>query len=444
MSQLGLGTEQPGRRARRKQKRGCVPVLIAFVAHRGARLSSPTSRASTSSRTPCPAPRTTRGDGIGLGDRRGPRRATRPPTSPTRWRRPTWSRAAEAFIDAAEDNPESTSIQVGFYDMQQADVGRERPGADARDRPQRRRGQGHHPRGSPVQRGARHDRRADRLQQSPAAEGLRQHQGARACPTYAEGNPEGYLFPATYQVTPNMTAADLLKTDGRRVQEAGRRDWISRVSAKALGMSPHDIVTIASLVQGEASTPRTCRRSPASSTTGSTSTCSCSSTRPASTPSTRSGVEVADGEHQRRRLAVQHLRQHRPAADADQLTRRRCAEGGAQPGRHGLSVLRHGQPRDRRRPSSPTRSRSTSRTSASTAPTAKPRMPAEARARAAGCSAARSRIRCRRCCTELRTRALDLDWEYDAHEVTEASLPGFIAGLDATLARAVADDAAQA
>ena len=45
-------------------------------------------------------------------------------------------KSADAFIDAAQDNPESTSIQVGFYDMQQADVGRECPRADDRDQPQ--------------------------------------------------------------------------------------------------------------------------------------------------------------------------------------------------------------------------------------------------------------------------------------------------------------------
>ena len=40
--------------------------------------------------------------------------------------------------------------------------------------------------------------------------------------------------------------------------------------------------------------------------------------------------------------------------------------------------------------------------------------------------------------------ALGLDWAYDAHEVAEPGLPAFLAGLDGVLARAVADDAAQA
>ena len=74
---------------------------------------------------------------------------------------------------------------------------------------------------------------------------------ALGLPAYAEGNPEGYLFPATYQVTPNMTAADLLKT---MVAEFKKRADAMDLEgqAKALDMSPHDIVTIASLVQGEA------------------------------------------------------------------------------------------------------------------------------------------------------------------------------------------------
>ena len=40
--------------------------------------------------------------------------------------------------------------------------------------------------------------------------------------------------------------------------------------------------------------------------------------------------------------------------------------------------------------------------------------------------------------------ALGLDWTYDAHEVAEDGLPAFLAGLDDSLARAVADHAAQA
>jgi UPF0755 protein len=53
---------------------------------------------------------------------------------------------------------------------------------------------------------------------------------ALGLPAYAEGNPEGYLFPATYQVTPNMTAADLLAT---MVEE-----FKKRADAMDLGVRP--------------------------------------------------------------------------------------------------------------------------------------------------------------------------------------------------------------
>ena len=56
----------------------------------------------------------------------------------------------------------------------------------------------------------------------------------------------------------------------------------------------------------------------------------------------------------------------------------------------------------------------------------------------------RSPTRCRRSCTGPGTPRSGLDWEYDAVRVPEDGLADFVAGLDAALARAVADDAAQA
>lgn len=70
-------------------------------------------------------------------------------------------------------------------------------------------------------------------------------------PEYADGDPEGYLFPSTYDVGPQMTAADLLKAMVDRFeQEAESLELES--AAEDLGFSPHDVVTIASLVQAEA------------------------------------------------------------------------------------------------------------------------------------------------------------------------------------------------
>jgi peptidoglycan lytic transglycosylase G len=70
-------------------------------------------------------------------------------------------------------------------------------------------------------------------------------------PAYAKGDAEGYLFPATYDVEPGMGAGKLLEQMVAQFDSyAKTADLRSR--ARALGYSPGDVVTVASLVQAEA------------------------------------------------------------------------------------------------------------------------------------------------------------------------------------------------
>ncbi|WP_432533540.1 endolytic transglycosylase MltG [Kineococcus arenarius] len=73
----------------------------------------------------------------------------------------------------------------------------------------------------------------------PAAIGL---------PASAGGNPEGYLFPATYEVDPDETAVELLTSMVDRTKQA----------LTELGVPPereHEVVVMASIAQKEARTP---------------------------------------------------------------------------------------------------------------------------------------------------------------------------------------------
>ncbi|QNE78657.1 endolytic transglycosylase MltG [Streptomyces finlayi] len=72
-------------------------------------------------------------------------------------------------------------------------------------------------------------------------------------PAAAGGNPEGYLFPATYPVDDETTPQGLLRY---MVQTASERFGVDRVTAGAQrnGDSVHRSVTIASIVQAEADT----------------------------------------------------------------------------------------------------------------------------------------------------------------------------------------------
>ncbi len=80
---------------------------------------------------------------------------------------------------------------------------------------------------------------------NPAALGL---------PAYAEGGVEGFLFPATYDVVPNETATALLRaTVARFMKTADQVKLVDR--ARALGYTPRQIVTIASIIERESAQP---------------------------------------------------------------------------------------------------------------------------------------------------------------------------------------------
>jgi UPF0755 protein len=77
---------------------------------------------------------------------------------------------------------------------------------------------------------------------------------ALGLPPYADGEPEGFLFPATYEVQPDTTEAAAMAamtTQFAQVADSIRLEQ----RARELGYSPREIVTIASIVQAEARLP---------------------------------------------------------------------------------------------------------------------------------------------------------------------------------------------
>ncbi len=69
-------------------------------------------------------------------------------------------------------------------------------------------------------------------------------------PDYAEGRLEGFLFPATYEVQPTTDAPELLAAMVARFTQAAAAVDLE-ASAAALGRSPLEIVTVASLLEAE-------------------------------------------------------------------------------------------------------------------------------------------------------------------------------------------------
>jgi UPF0755 protein len=81
----------------------------------------------------------------------------------------------------------------------------------------------------------------ERVLDNPAQLGL---------PAYAKGNPEGYLFPATYAFSPEDKPRDMLKAMVDRWRQAA--DSVDlEAAAKELGYTPHELMTIAALVEAE-------------------------------------------------------------------------------------------------------------------------------------------------------------------------------------------------
>jgi UPF0755 protein len=70
-------------------------------------------------------------------------------------------------------------------------------------------------------------------------------------PSYAKGTAEGFLFPATYTFEPGTKAVDALKQMVDRFKKEATIDDLVR-GASAIGYTPYDVVTVASLIEKEA------------------------------------------------------------------------------------------------------------------------------------------------------------------------------------------------
>jgi UPF0755 protein len=74
---------------------------------------------------------------------------------------------------------------------------------------------------------------------------------ALGLPSYANGKPEGFLFPATYDIQPGETATQALSAMVSRFNQAATADHLA-AGSKRLGLSEYVVVTLASMVQHEA------------------------------------------------------------------------------------------------------------------------------------------------------------------------------------------------
>ena len=158
--------------------------------------------------------------------------------------------SVDACIAAANANPDAGGIQVGFYSLK-----KEMAAADAIEIL-----------ANPdnlvkntvtIPEGLRVvdivDILADKTDFPAAAyERVLRNPDQLGLPDYAEGNPEGYLFPSTYDFGPTETPKSILQTMVERWQQAADDAGLEEAAAE-LGYTPAELMIVASLVESEAS-----------------------------------------------------------------------------------------------------------------------------------------------------------------------------------------------
>jgi UPF0755 protein len=251
VSDVGLGLDQeqplpPGRRRRRRRGPGCLAALVALaVLVGGGYLAYSYGISAVKDRFSGPEDYPGPGSGsVAVQVHEGDTAADIARSLVAE----DVVKSAEAFVDAARDEPRSTGIQVGFYELRH-----QMAAADALDvlvdPANLVQSTVTVPEGLTVDAivallGKHTDIPAKQFRRAlhnTAALGL---------PAYAKGNPEGYLFPATYAFGPDATAATMLKTMVDRWHQAAD-DADLEAAAARLGYTPAEVMVVASLVEAE-------------------------------------------------------------------------------------------------------------------------------------------------------------------------------------------------
>lgn len=161
-------------------------------------------------------------------------------------------KSVKAFTKAAKGTPGYRKLQPGFYELRLKMAASKALGF-LLDGKHRKRGRVTIPEGTPlalvVDRLVKYTEltRADVVAAlgNPAVLGL---------PRYAGDKPEGFLFPATYDVEPGTGAVDALQMMTEKFSEvAGGLDLES--GSKAVGLTPYQVVILASIIEKETPQP---------------------------------------------------------------------------------------------------------------------------------------------------------------------------------------------
>jgi len=157
-------------------------------------------------------------------------------------------KSVKAFTKAAAKEPRSRGIQPGFYQLRSKMSGTAAL-ALLLDPQSRVRGRVTVPEGLPLSKVVDRLARFTELKRADVVAAL-ENPAVLGLPSWARNRPEGFLFPATYDVEPGTGAVDALQLMTQKFGEvAAALDLEAR--AAELGLSPYQVMVIASLVEAE-------------------------------------------------------------------------------------------------------------------------------------------------------------------------------------------------
>ncbi len=158
-------------------------------------------------------------------------------------------KSAEAFYQVSLSDSRAQSIQPGFYQLRTQMSAKAALDALV-DRKNRVEGKVTIPEGARIDQIVPLIAKGSEIGEKDVLAAL-EKPGSLGLPKSADGNPEGYLFPATYVVEPGSTATDLLRQMvSKAVDVYSAADIESR--AQQVGLSGPEIITVASLLEREA------------------------------------------------------------------------------------------------------------------------------------------------------------------------------------------------
>jgi UPF0755 protein len=158
-------------------------------------------------------------------------------------------KSVDAFNDAARDNDKSRNIQVGYYNLKKQMKASEALGVlvDPKNMVQ---SLVVVPEGARVRQIVKSIVAKTDISKKAVTAALANPQ-AIGLPAEAKGNPEGYLFPATYSVPPKQTAVGLIKQMVAKGVDVEKGLDLPGNASK-VGLTPEQVLTVASILEYEA------------------------------------------------------------------------------------------------------------------------------------------------------------------------------------------------